>query len=228
MSAYKDNKTGKWYCFFYYRDFTGNNKGKTKRGFKTKRDALDWERNFKETQSGNLEMSLKSFVEIYYEDIQSRIKHNTWLTKKGIIESKILPYFGEQSINQIQPNQVIKWQNEMINYKNAKGEPYSPVYLKTLHNQLSAILNHAVKFYNLKLNPAQKVGNMGKGKSKEMLFWTKEEYLKFSYIMMDKPTSYYAFQILYWCGIRVGELLALTPNDFNYENQTININTIKG
>ena len=64
---------------------------------------------------------------------------------------------------------------------------YSPVYLKTLHNQLSAIFNHAVKYYNLSVNPAAKVGNMGKAKSKEMLFWTKAEYSKFADAMMDKP-----------------------------------------
>jgi len=46
-----------------------------------------------------------------------------------------------------------------------------------------------------------------------MLFWTKEEYVKFSDAIMDKPLSFYAFELLYWCGIRVGELLALTPTD---------------
>ena len=56
------------------------------------------------------------------------------------------------------------WQNEMINFRDENGKPYSPVYLKTLHNQLSAIFNHAVKYYNLKTNPAAKVGNMGKRK----------------------------------------------------------------
>ena len=52
---------------------------------------------------------------------------------------------------------------------------------------------------------------MGKAKGREMLFWTKAEYLKFAEAMMDKPLSYYAFEMLYWCGIREGELLALTP-----------------
>lgn len=37
--------------------------------------------------------------------------------------------------------------------------------------------------------------------------------------MMDKPLSYYAFQLLYWCGIRSGELLALTPADFNFKRK---------
>ena len=105
----------------------------------------------------------------------------------------------------------------MLNYRDKNGKPYSPVYLKTLHNQLSAVFNHAVRHYNLKVNPAAQVGNMGKPKSREMLFWTKAEYLKFAEAMMDKPLSYYAFEMLYWCGVREGELLALTPADFDFE-----------
>ena len=56
-----------------------------------------------------------------------------------------------------------------------------------------------------------------------MLFWTKKEYLKFADAMMDKPLSYYAFEMLYWCGIREGELLALTPSDFDFEKNTVSI-----
>ena len=64
---------------------------------------------------------------------------------------------------------------------------------------------------------------MGKPKGREMLFWTKAEYLKFAEAMMDKPLSYYAFEMLYWCGVREGELLALTPGDFDFEKQTVTI-----
>lgn len=105
-----------------------------------------------------------------------------------------------------------------------KQKPYSQTYLKTLHNQLSAIFNHAVRYYELRSNPAAKVGNMGSEEHKEMLFWTKEEYKKFSYEMMDKPVSFYAFEMLYWCGIREGELLALTAADFNFDKETVTIN----
>lgn len=65
---------------------------------------------------------------------------------------------------------------------------------------------------------------MGKKKNREMLFWTKEEYMKFADVMMDKPMSFYAFEMLYWCGIREGELLALTPADFDFEKRTVMIN----
>ena len=92
-----------------------------------------------------------------------------------------------------------------------------------LHNQLSAIFNHAVRYYELRSNPAAKVRNMGSEEHREMLFWTKEEYLKFAEVMMDKPLSFYAFEMLYWCGIREGELLALTPADFDFEKCTVSI-----
>lgn len=118
---------------------------------------------------------------------------------------------------------MIAWQNELLAYRDEKHQPYSQSYLKTLHNQLSAIFNHAVRFYDLRSNPAAKAGNMGSEERKEMLFWTKEEYQKFAEEMMDKPISYYAFQMLYWTGIREGELLALTPADFDFERGTVKI-----
>ena len=80
-------------------------------------------------------------------------------------------------MSSITPQQMIRWQNELINYRDKNGTPYSPVYLKTLHNQLSAIFNHAVRYYNLKENPCVKAGSMGKKKNREILFWTKDEYL---------------------------------------------------
>ena len=92
-----------------------------------------------------------------------------------------------------------------------------------MQSELSAIFNHAVRFYNLRENPVKKAGTIGKGKADEMEFWTKEEYLKFIECVKDKPISYYAFQILYWCGIREGELLALTPADIDFENKKLHI-----
>ena len=101
--------------------------------------------------------------------------------------------------------------------------PYSPMYLKTIHNQLSAIFNHAVKFYGLSENPATIAGNMGKEKAGEALIWTKEGYQRFSAVITDRPASFIAFEILYWCGLRLGELLALTPSDFDFERGIMSI-----
>ena len=125
-------------------------------------------------------MKFKSFVELYTADMRTRLKENTWATKEHIIRTKLIPYFGNLKMCRITPQQVISWQNEMLNHKDEQGEPYSPVYLKTVHNQLSAIFNHAVKYYNLRENPCKKAGSMGKKKNREMQFWTKEEYMKFA------------------------------------------------
>ena len=224
MAVYKEEKTGTWRVIYRYTDWTGEKKQTQKRGFQTKREAQAWEREQLRKATSDLDMTFKSFVEQYTVDMQTRIKENTWATKEHIIRSKLLPYFGKLKMCNITAQQIITWQNELLNYKDEKGKPYSPVYLKTVHNQLSAIFNHAVKFYNLRENPCKKAGSMGKKKNREMLFWTKEEYLKFAEVMMDKPHFYYAFEMLYWCGIREGELLALTPADFDFKKGTVSIN----
>ncbi len=223
MAIYKEDKTNTWRVIYRYTDWTGERKQSQKRGFKTKREAQIWEREQLNKATADLDMTFDSFVEQYTADMQTRIKENTWSTKEHIIRTKIIPYFGKQKMSNITAQQIITWQNELMNYKDENGKSLSPVYLKTINNQLSAIFNHAVKYYNLRENPCKKAGSMGKKKNREMLFWTKEEYLKFAEVMMDKPLSFYAFEMLYWCGIREGELLALTPADFDFEKCTVSI-----
>ena len=223
MPAYKNKENGSWYVVTQYTDWTGERKPKCKRRFATRREALEWEQKFQQQSAGDLDMSFEAFCEIYTNDLKARLKESTWQTKENIIKTKLLPYFGKRKINEITTKDVIAWQNELISYRDEKCKPYSQTYLKTLHNQLSAIFNHAVRFYDLHSNPAAKAGNMGTEERREMLFWTKEEYQKFAEEMMDKPVSYYAFQMLYWTGIREGELLALTPADFDFERGTVKI-----
>jgi len=224
MPAYKDEKTGKWFASFYFTDWKGVKARKMKRGFKTKRDALEWEREFQQKQAADLDMTFKMFVELYCKDMKARIREHTWQTKESIINKKLMPYFGEKRMSEISARDIIQWQNEMISHRGKDGKPFSATYLKTMHNQVSAIFNHAVRFYDLRNNPAAKAGSVGKKEAKEMLFWTKDEYLEFVDAMMDKPISYYAFEVLYWCGLRLGELLALTSADFDFEKGTVRIN----
>ncbi|WP_455579419.1 site-specific integrase [Faecalibacillus intestinalis] len=223
MPVYKDQKKGTWYVMSRYVDWRGERKQKCKRGFPTKREAVEWERSFQLQSAADLTMNFEDFVEIYLRDMTNRIRENTISTKMNIVNTKILPYFGKLRLSEITTKEVIAWQNEMLAYRDEKKKPYSQTYLKTVHNQLSAIFNHAVRYYNLRSNPAAQVGNMGTEEHKEMLFWTREEYKKFSDEMMDKPMSFYAFEILYWCGIREGELLALTPGDFDFDNGILSI-----
>lgn len=161
----------------------------------------------------------KNFVEIYLESMEHRIKENTLMTKQNIFYHHIVPYLGEMKLDEITPKDIIHWQDQVM-----KDNNYKQTYLKAIHNQLSALFNYAVRFYGLKSNPARLAGNMGIEEVDETKFWTKEEYLTFSRAMMNKEESYHAFEILYWCGIRLGELLALTAEDFDFEKKTLRIN----
>lgn len=223
MPIYKETKTNTWRVVFRYTNWRGQRKQSQKRGFSTKKVAQQWEREQMLKVNSDIDMTFASFVETYTADMKNRVKENTWHTKEHIIRTKLLPYFGDRKMAEIVPRDIIAWQNEMLKGKDKNGRPYSPVYLKTLHNQLSSLFNHAVKYYGLRENPASKVGNMGKAQAKEMSFWTQDEYKKFSEEIMDKPLSFYAFEMLYWCGIREGELLALTPADFDFDKQTVSI-----
>ena len=217
MKAEKDKKTGKWLIQYRYTDWQGKRRKSTKRGFATKREAEEWLRNFLITQKADFDMKFEDFWKMYCADMETRLREHTMRTKKYIVELKILPYFGNKRVNDITAADIRQWQNELIKMG------YSPTYLKTINNQLSAIFNYAVRYYDLKSNPCAKAGSMGKSKAEEMDFWTGEEFRKFIDSVMNKRLSYMAFMTLYWTGMRLGELLALNPKDVDLEKRTISI-----
>ena len=75
-----------------YQDWTGARKQKCKRGFATRKEAADWELQFKLQKKASLDMTMESFCVLYEEDVRPSLKQNTWLTKENIIQKKILPY----------------------------------------------------------------------------------------------------------------------------------------
>jgi integrase len=225
MSVYRDEKRGTWLSKYRYKDWQGNIVNSTKRGFKTRREAVEWERSFLLMKAGDMEMTLDDFIKIYEADMQPRWRESTKLSSKNMIETKILPTFGDKRMCDIKPSDVVKWQNEMMNAHNPKnGKPYSTSYLQGMHVQLSAIFNHATRFYGLKSNPARIAGNMTGPKTKEMQFWTLDEYKRFSATLYGDTIGYHAFEMLYWTGMRKGEMLALTAEDFDFEAQTVRVN----
>ena len=217
MKAEKDKKTGKWLIQYRYTDWQGKRRKSTKRGFATKREAEEWLRNFLITQKADFDMKFEDFWKMNCADMETRLREHTMRTKKYIVELKILPYFGNKRVNDITAADIRQWQNELIKMG------YSPTYLKTINNQLSAIFNYAVRYYDLKSNPCAKAGSMGKSKAEKMDFWTVEEFRKFIDSVMNKRLSYMAFMTLYWTGMRLGELLALNPKDVDLEKRTISI-----
>lgn len=222
MGVYKEGKN--WKVQVYYKDWQGNRKRKQKRGFRTKGEAKEWERDFLQQQSQGVDIEFGNFLEIYYKDMDVRLRENTMYTKRYIIDLKIKPYFEKKILSEITVADVRAWQNELLTYKDKNGKGYSPTYLKTVNCQLTAIFNYAMRYYNLQDNPCRKAGAIGKSKGEPKDFWMQEEFNAFLETVSDKPETRMAFLLLYWTGMRIGELLALTPADFNFETHTLRIN----
>lgn len=213
MPAYKYTlKSGKvkWRAMFYYTDWTGERKPMCKRGFNTKREADEYERFFLARQNNRSTIPFPALVENYLEDQSHRLKYSTMDNKKNIINTKILPYFEKLRTSDIDSIKVRQWQNTLMTQTSKHGKPYSPTYLRSIHSQLSAIFNYACTNYGLAQNPCRVAGSIGQGHAEEMKIWTVEEFNHFLQYE-HKSGMKLAFEIFYYTGIRLGELLGLTP-----------------
>lgn len=218
MSAYKDKTQGNWYVSFQYIDWTGKKTQKLKRGFKTKKEALNYEKEFIRKTAADMKMEMASFIEVYFEDKRKELKENSIRNKQHMLEKHLVPYFGTRKMNEITPADVIQWQNII----QEKG--YSKTYERMIQNQLNALFNHAQKIYNLKENPCKKVKRMGKSDADKLEFWKKAEYDRFITVIDQESEDYLIFEILFWTGIREEELLALSLSDFDMSGNRLHIN----
>ena len=199
MSAYKDKTQGTWYVSFRYIDWTGKKTQKLKRGFKTKKEALNYEKEFIRKTAADMKMEMNSFIQVYFEDKENELKENSIRNKQHMMNKHIVPYFGTRKMNEITPAEIIQWQNTI----QEKG--YSKTYERMIQNQLNALFNHAQKIYNLKENPCKKVKKMGKSDANKLEFWTKAEYDRFIAGIEPGSEDYLIFEILFWTGIREGD-----------------------
>ena len=199
MSVYKDKAQGTWYTSFRYVDWTGKKRQKMKRGFKTKREALNYENEFKNSVAVEPDMQMAKFVDIYFSDKKNELKANSIRNKQHMINKHIIPYFGDKKLNEITPADIIQWQ------KIIQKNKFSKTYERMIQNQINALFNHAQRIYNLKENPCKKVKRMGKSDADKLDFWIKEEYDRFISGVDRKSEDYLMFEILFWTGIREGD-----------------------
>ena len=218
VKSYKDrNGRTKYYASFYYSDHTGKRTRKKKEGFPTAAAAKQFERDFLDQHSGSSDILFKNLVENYLADCAQRMKPTTLITKKKIIRIHVSPYFDTLPISDITPLHVRNWQNDIIKHD------LKPGTLRMIHAQLAAVLNFAVKYYGLKQNPSTLAGSMGSLKrQKEIHFYTLDQFRQFLPYVAEKYQL--VFRILFFTGLRIGELLALTIGDFDPESGTLDIN----
>lgn len=233
MAQYKYQvKNGsKWMCKFDYTDpKSGETKTKYKRGFDTKREAKQFEEEFREALEIPEEPELieieRTFGDVFQEYLMSHkradIKETTLETKFNIFNKHIFPTFENVPIKEITDDDIASWQKDIKQKVLQNGKRLSESYLRTIQCQFNSIINYANQKGYLVLNPLADIKNMGI-KDKRIQFWTPEEYEKFVYYAMEYPQYYYAYEVLYWCGLREGEMLALTLNDIDFDAGTISI-----
>ena len=215
MPAYKDEKTNTWYCKFYYVDWTGARRQKLKRGFKLQREAKEWERLFLDQFAKNPDITFEALYEKYKAYIAPRIRESTAQSRFYMLDRHVLPFFRTRIVSDISPADIAAWQTDILD----KG--LSNSYMHSANTYLKAIFTYAVDYLGLSKNPCMKP--IGNTKSRKLNFWTPEEYAKFSEAAADNPEYFIIFEILYYTGMRVGELLALTLNDIDFKNNQINI-----
>ena len=216
MPAYKEDN-GTWTSKFKYKDWRGEKRQKRKRGFERKKDALDFETEFKATFVHSADIPFTALAKNYLSDLTKnhKIEITTAERKQRAFDKMISPYFGMKPINQITELDVLNWQTwvQQKGFDKFKGVGYAPTYLKSINNELSAMMNYAVRYYRLPYNPCERAGSMGKSSAEAMEIWTLDQFEQFIGYA-DKSDARIAFDILFWTGIREGELLALTPADF--------------
>lgn len=219
MPAYKDSKKGTWYVKFRYTDWQGNRKETTKRGFPTKREAREYEEEYKRKIQGTADMTFQSLYEIYLDDRRKNVKNSTVISIDTTARNHLLEPLGKLHLSEITPNVIRRWQNKTA----SKGLAQST--LKQVNRRLSAILAFAVKYYGLGSNPMKVTGTQGHYE-KRVDYWTKEEFDAFCAALTNEIDKA-LFLTLYYTGMRIGEALALTRSDFDYARSTLTISKTK-
>lgn len=228
MPAYKNEQKNTWYVSFYYTDWTGKRRKKKKEGLISKKEALAYEHDFLEKMAGQCTIRFNLLVQSYLKNCFKRVKKSTYTTKSTIIKKHILPYFDSMKINEIKAINISQWQMWMLRKNRAKTSQY----LHYINVQLSCIFNFAKKYYGLSKNPVRQCEIIGNTKTRRRFFWTVDEFDAFIKNIDEKNPLYIIFNILFWTGIRRGEMLALRPMDVDFEREEIiirrNLVYIKG
>ncbi len=219
MPIYKSNN-GTYELSSSYVDTNGNKKRLRKRGFRTVKEAKEYERVFMLTSQ---EQGYKVVFEAVYlellENKRTKLKETSVHSFISVCELHILPTFRSKYLQEITTRDIIRWQSKLAE-KN-----FSQQYYSTIHEKLVNIFNFAIKSGYINNNPASIVGKIKKANEvkKEKNFYTLEEFEKFISVITDKE-DLTLFTLLYTTGMRRGEMLALTWKDIDFEKNSITIN----
>lgn len=212
MAIYKDKKRKT-----YYYSVSVGGKRHLKRGFKTRAEAKRAETeflyNYDEVDEENITFGQLS--KMYLDWYKRRRKNSSYVKIESVVRIHLNPRFERKKIKNINKRDITKMHDELL-------DELSVTSAKKIHTVISAILNYAIEHDYLNINVAREIGNINIKSNKIMNFWTVDEFRKFISVVDDLLYKTF-FMVLFYGGLRKGEALALTWNDINFENNTINI-----
>ena len=224
--VYKDKVRGTYYAVVSlgFDDITGKRIQKKKTGFTSQVEAQKWYDFTKADLSRssvqmNSTMSFKTFVDKYFmPDYKTRTKLQTY--DVGVARLKRLDYFFDRKLSSISPIVIQDWHNSLLK------ENVSMSYIYSLHQFLQIILNFAEKLGLVSRNNAKVAGNVKRSRGK-VDFWTIEEFTAFIQTFNQKRVNEKLMFTVYWflffTGLRIGELQALTWKDIDFEEKWVYI-----
>lgn len=222
MAIYKEknkkkySKDGRsWYFRTYYNDLNGNRKQKTSKMFLTKAEAQDAERTFLMNYEKQKDLDFESLTLIYLKEYKKKNKEETYENTKNRITKHILPVFKKTMVSKISIIQFEEMKNN-ISKLNIKTQNSVITYFKS-------ILRTGIEIYDLNIPIFNKIKTIQCGVTppKEYQVWNLDEYKQFIN-QVDDLEYKTLFSLLYFAGLRIGELQALKWKDYN--NKIIDIN----
>ncbi|HDU1020834.1 TPA: site-specific integrase [Listeria monocytogenes] len=238
-NIYKDKKTNKWFYRAYLgKDENGKKIQKTKRGFATQREAKQAFDKYMYTHSYLKPVSLVSnitFEEFYKVRFvrwyEKQVKRQTYENAQFIFEKKLI-YFYKMRLRDIQGQDIEEWMHELSQTatRNSRGKDeistLSKSYINRLFGHVKIVLNRAVKEGLIERNPVESVSLFPK-ENKKVEFWEVEEFKQVMAVIpnhsIQSQHRKIMYEMLFYTGIRIGELQALTWENVNFEKNQITI-----
>ena len=220
MPCYYDENTKSWYCKFNYTDWDGQSRQKMKRGFQKKKDAKDWESRFIASRKYDSKTTIGKITTDFLQEITPRRRYTTISNYQNAFKNHINPHFEDLPIGALTEKHVVEWQNRLIT------SGLADTYINKLDTIFRTVYKFGARRCKILDNPFDGLEKIGKGKAQTMQFWTLDQYQRFI-ALVDDPVKYIAFELLYYTGIRLGELMPLTAADADTQNGILHINFYK-
>lgn len=233
---YKDDERGTYYFRVNFKNFLGKRKETMRRGFISIEEAEKARLDFLANHTNDCTMPFTAVVNNYFEYCESEknLRESTLYTRRCIVATHIVPFFGHKPINKIHQRDVLAWHHHLkLNNSN-----FSDAYLYEISKTLIFIFKFAVNFLDLSNNVAEKCGYIGHARTKHDDFWTESDFNYFiqtlNNSMLNKTNNIHrkvdnflltiGFKILFFMGLRIGELFGLTIANFDMVSKELKIN----